>query len=203
MPTSKQFPLEGQAGLSDAQLTAHRDVLYQGYVKRLGEIEAALEGVDRSTANAVVSPYRSLKVEEVFSLNGVVFHELYFGNLAASGQQPGPRTRALIERDFGSWDAWTADLLACGKAARGWVLTAYSLYDGKVHNYLLDAHHLNVPALAIPLLVLDVYEHAYFIDYGTDRAKYLADFVDHVRWDAVEKRAAWAEKLGAAEPDLV
>ncbi len=202
MPTAKQFPLLPESGQSDAQLAAHRDVLYQGYVKRLGEIESQLPAADRAGANAVFSSYRSLKVEEVFSLNGVILHELYFGNLGPSGEAMGQKTTEMITRDFGSVDAWKEDMIACGKSARGWALLAYSLYDGKLHNYVLDAHHLNVPALALPLLVVDVYEHAYMIDYGTDRAKYLADVYAHVRWEQVEKRVAWAEGLGAAQDTL-
>jgi Fe-Mn family superoxide dismutase len=202
-PEAKAFPLEGKTTLSDAQLKAHRDVLYQGYVKRLGEIESSLGTVDRSTANAVSSPYRALKAEETFALNGVVLHELYFGNLGTPGPEMGARTKAALERDFGGVEAWQEDFLACGKAARGWVLFAYSLYDGRLHNYLLDTHHLHVPVLAIPLLVLDVYELAYFIDYGTDRPKYMADFLQHAQWDVVEKRLAWAEDLGPAESRLV
>lgn len=199
----KSFPLEGKTSLSDGQLQAHRDVLYMGYVKRLGEIETNLESVDRSTANGISSPYRALKAEETFALNGVVLHELYFGNLGTPGAGMGARTTTAIVRDFGSVDAWKDDFLACGKAARGWVLFAYSLYDGKLHNYLLDTHHFHVPMLAIPLLVLDVYEHAYFMDYGTDRAKYMADFLAHAQWDVVEKRLVWSEELGPAESRLV
>jgi Fe-Mn family superoxide dismutase len=81
-------------------------------------------------------------------------------------------------------------------AVRGWVVLAYSLYDGKLHNYGADAHHFNFPALAWPLLVLDVYEHAYTIDYGVKRPPYLDVFMKNIRWDVVNKRLERVSKLG-------
>jgi len=187
---ARKFPLEGKLdGISDRALQVHRDVLYAGYVKKLREIAEKLEKADRSAAAASYSDYRELKVEESFALDGVVLHEMYFENLGGKGSAPQAATLTLIERDFGSYEKWREDFLACGKAARGWVLLARADYDGKLHNFLLDAHNSLVPMGAKPLLVLDVYEHAYFIDYGADRAAYLDAFFRNIDWHKVEERA--------------
>lgn len=171
-------------GLSEKQLSEHHDVLYAGYVKKVNEIRAALAAADLSKANATHSDWRELKVEEGFAVNGVVLHETYFGGLTASGAAPTGAIADLIAQDFGSLDKWTAEITACGLAARGWVVLAFDLKDGKLHNYVCDMHNQGGVWGAIPLLVLDVYEHAYFIDYGTARKKYIEAYLKNVDWTA-------------------
>lgn len=192
----KNFPLEGKLnGITDNQMQQHRDILYKGYVNKLNEIENALESADRSKANGIYSPFRELKAEETFALNGVVLHELYFENMGGSGGPASGKIGELIDRDFGNFDKWVVDFKACGLSARGWVTLSYSLYDGKLHNYISDTHHFNYPALAIPLLVLDVYEHAYAIDFGVKRPPYLEAFLKSICWETVNKRTGWAASL--------
>ena len=191
----KKFDLTGLEGLSDNQISQHRDILYVGYVNKLNEIEEKLKTVDRSKANQIYSEYRGLKAEETFALNGVVLHELYFENLGGHGGAPAGRIAELINRDFGSFEKWLEDFKACGVAVRGWVVLAISLYDGKLHNYGADAHHFNFPALAWPLLVLDVYEHAYAIDYGVKRPPYIEAFLKNINWDVVNRRLERIEKI--------
>ena len=192
----KSYPLEGKLdGISDNQLQQHRDVLYKNYVNKLNEIEDTLKTVDRSKANGIYSAFRGLKTEETFALNGVVLHELYFENLGGKGGRSGGRIAELMNRDFGSYDKWFEDYKACGASARGWVVLAYSLYDGKLHNYLTDTHHFHFPVLALPLLVLDVYEHAYMIDYGVKRPPYLEAFSKNINWDVVNNRIEMFGKL--------
>src|SRR3989337_177248 len=101
-----------------------------------------------------------------------------------------------MDRDFGSWKECLADWKATAMSARGWVLTAYNFRDGLVHNYLLDAHNQLVPVGVWPLLVLDVYEHAYAIDFGVKRPPYIDVFMKNIRWDAVNKRLERVSKLG-------
>lgn len=186
---AKKFPLEGKLdGISDNQIQQHRDTLYAGYVNKLNEITEKLKTADRSKANAVYSEFRALKAEESFALNGVILHELYFENLAGRGTSIGQDTKRVIERDFGSYDKWLEDFKACGMSARGWVIFGYSIYDSKVHNYILDAHHFNVPARVVPVIVLDTYEHAYMIDYGVKKAPYIEAFIKNIDWNVAEKR---------------
>ncbi len=184
----KEFTLKGLKGISDDQISQHKDILYAGYVKKLNEIEEKLKGVDLTSANQIYSELRALKIEEGFALNGMVLHELYFENLSNEGGSVGGKLNEAITRDFGGIDRWTADFKASGMAARGWVLFSYSHQDGKLHNYCLDSHNLNLPVLATPLLVMDVYEHAYAIDYGVKRPPYIDAFMENVRWSKVEER---------------
>ncbi|MDO8672323.1 MAG: Fe-Mn family superoxide dismutase, partial [Dehalococcoidia bacterium] len=147
-----------------------------------------LKTVDRASANATFSPYRELKVEEGFALDAVKLHELYFDNLGGPGGRPTGKALSLIERDFGSYEAWEADLKAAGISARGWVVTAYDLEDGQLHNFICDVHNQGGIWSAIPIVVLDVYEHAYFVDYGTRRAAYLDAFVANLDWETIGSR---------------
>lgn len=184
----KKFELKGLEGISENQISQHRDVLYVGYVNKLNEIEERLKSVDITKANQVFSDLRALKTDETFALNGVLLHELYFENLGGKGGEPSGKLAELITRDFGSFDKWAAEFKACGMAARGWVKFGYCLYDGKLHNYCLDSHNYNVPGGTAPLLIMDVYEHAYMIDYGVKRPPYIEAFMKNIDWSVPEKR---------------
>lgn len=185
---AKKFELTGLDGISDNQIAQHRDILYAGYVNKLNEIEERLKTVDVSKANQIFSDMRGLKADETFALNGVVLHELYFENLGAKGGGPSGKLADMISSEFGSFDTWVANFKACGMAARGWVIMGLSTYDGKIHNYCLDTHNYNFPASTIPLLVMDVYEHSYVIDYGVKRPPYIEAFMKNINWKAVEAR---------------
>ncbi|MBI3292381.1 MAG: superoxide dismutase [Elusimicrobia bacterium] len=192
----KKYPLEGKCeGLSDNQIQQHRDILYVGYVNKLNEITTGLEKADRSKANATYSEFGELKREETFALNGTVLHEFYFENLGGKGSRPGKETTTLLNRDFGSYEKWLEDFKACGICARGWAVLCFNFYDNKLHNYVMDTHHFHVPFFVWPLLVLDVYEHAYTIDYGVKRAPYLETFFKNINWNVVEQRLVTARKL--------
>jgi Fe-Mn family superoxide dismutase len=177
-------------GISKQEMDQHWGILYKGYVAKLNEIRANLETVDYSKANQTYSDLRGLKTEEIFALNGAKLHEWYFDNLGGKGGRPGGRVLELIERDFGSYEKWETEFKSIGLAVRGWVVLAYDLDDGKLHNYGQDAHNVGVPWGAYPLLILDVYEHAYGIDYGVKRAPYLDAFMRNVDWSEVNERLA-------------
>jgi len=185
----RKFELTKLDGLSENQISQHRDILYTGYVNKLNEIEDRLkDGLDRSKANQTFSDYRSLKTDETFALNGVVLHELYFENLGGKGGKPSNTLLQPIARDFGSFERWQEDFKACGMSARGWVFLGFSFYDEKLHNYCLDSHNFNVPSCVIPILVMDVYEHAYAIDYGVKRQPYIDAFMKNIDWKVCEQR---------------
>lgn len=169
-------------GLSEKQLAEHHDVLYAGYVKKTNEIRAKISGVDLTNVNATYSDLRELKVEETFALNGVKLHEAYFDNLGGKGGAAEGAIADLILRDFGSYEKWAAEFMACGMAARGWVVLAYDLDEKRLLNIVCDVHNQGGVWGAVPLLVLDVYEHAYFLDYATARKKYLETFMQNVDW---------------------
>jgi Fe-Mn family superoxide dismutase len=194
------FPLEGKLKkISDRQLQEHRDTLYKGYVNKINEIDDKLSKVE-AAGNGTYSDYRELKIEEIFATNGVSLHEGYFENLGGSGGQPTGKIAELIKRDFGSFDNFVKDLKAAGTSARGWVVTAYNFLDGRLHNYVCERHDIGGVWWAWPLLIMDVYEHAYFIDYGVKRADYLQAFADNIDWAAVNRRIDDLKKLPSQLP---
>ena len=182
--------LQQLQGISRASVEAHYR-LYQGYVAKRNEILAALDGVDLGAANQVYSHVRALKVDLTFAIGGIKNHELYFAHLGGPGGDPDGAFRALLERDFGSVDAWRADLRATGIAARGWAWTAYDWDEGRLFNYLGDAQNTFPVWNATPLVALDVYEHAYFLDYQTDRGAYIDAFFANLDWAVVND---WVSK---------
>ena len=171
-------------GISRAAVEAHFK-LYEGYVAKRNEILGLLGDVDRATANQVYSALRSLKLDLTFAIGGIKNHELYFAHLGGDGGDPHGAFRVLVERDFGSVDAWRADLRATGIAARGWAWTAYDWDERRLFNYLGDAQNTFPVWNATPLVALDVYEHAYFLDYQTDRPSYIDAFFENLDWDVV------------------
>ena len=174
-------------GLSEKQLSEHHDVLYAGYVKKIGEIEEKLKNVDLSTANASYSDLRELKMEETFALNGVKLHEGYFDNMG-SASKPSGKIIEMIEKDFGSYENWEREFKAMGLCARGWVVLGYDLDEKKLKNILCDSHNQGAPWNMIALLIMDVYEHAYFIDYATGRKAYIEAFFKNINWQYVDMR---------------
>ena len=173
------------SGLSDNQLRAHFG-LYENYINKINEIEAKIKAFDPNSQD--LTNYRGLHAEQTFMLNGAVLHELYFGNLGGSQKEPKDNLKKMIDRDFGNLQAFIGHLKAVGKVMRGWSVAAFNYRTGRLNVYGLDQHNQLVPAMVHPILVLDVYEHAYMIDYGTDRKKYLDAFVMNVDWKSVSER---------------
>jgi Fe-Mn family superoxide dismutase len=177
-------------GISRETIEAHYK-LYQGYVAKRNEILASLEGVDVSAPNQVYSEIRALKVELSFAIGGIKNHEIYFEHLGGDGGDPDGPFDSLVKRDFGSVADWRGDLKATGMAGRGWAWTAYDWDEGRLFNYVGDAQNTFPIWNATPLVALDVYEHAYFLDYQTDRASYIDAFFDNLDWATVND---WVSK---------
>jgi Fe-Mn family superoxide dismutase len=177
-------------GISRESVEAHYK-LYEGYVNKRNEILKKLAEVDLASANQVYSDIRSLKVDLTFAIGGVKNHEIYFEHLGGGGGDPDGTMGALIERDFGSVQEWRADLKATGMGARGWAWTAYDWDEQRLFNYIGDAQNTFPIWNATPLVALDVYEHAYFLDYQTDRASYIEAFFANLDWDVVN---SWVSK---------
>jgi superoxide dismutase, Fe-Mn family len=171
-------------GISRETIEAHYK-LYEGYVNKRNEIMGKLTEIELDAANQVYSDVRALKVELSFALGGIKNHEIYFEHLGGGGGDPDGAIGRLITRDFGSAAAWRADLKATGMAGRGWAWTAYDWDEGRLFNYLGDAQNTYPIWNATPLVALDVYEHAYFIDFQTDRTSYIDAFYDNLDWDTV------------------
>ena len=179
-------------GISRAAVEAHYK-LYQGYVAKRNEILGALADVDAGSANQVYSDFRALKVDLSFAIGGIKNHEIYFDHLGGNGGDPDGLVADLIKRDFGSVADWRTDMKATGMAGRGWAWTAYDWDESRLFNYVGDAQNTYPIWNATPLVALDVYEHAYFLDYQTDRAGYIEAFFNNLDWTVVN---GWVSAYG-------
>ncbi len=164
---------------------------YEGYVASRNELLARLAAVDLAAADETYSELRALKLALAFAVGGIKSHELYFEHLGGGGGDPKGRFAALVERDFGSVEAWRADLGATALASRGgWAWTAYDWDERRLFNYLGDAQDAVPVWNASPLVALDVGEHAYVADFGADRAGYVEAFFANLDYGVVN---AWVE----------
>ena len=187
--TPKPLPFDAGsiAGFSEKLLTSHHDNNYAGAVKRLGSIEATLAALDPATAPSFT--LNGLKREELIAWNSMILHELYFANLGAPST-PGAKLVAALERDFGGQAAWAAQFSAMGKAlggGSGWVILTWSHRDGRLMNQWAADHTMSLAA-STPILVMDMYEHAYAIDYGAKAGAYVDAFMAAIRWPAADER---------------
>jgi len=189
MPTTtKQLPFKSLTGISDKTITIHHDKLYAGYVAKKNEISEKLgalsHGGDVSSANQSYSELRALKDGETFATNGVYLHEWYFDVLGGDGSASGALVDALSQK-YGSLENFVHYFSACGMAARGWAVLCWDTHDATLRIYTGDAHNQGGVWGCLPILVLDVYEHAYFIDYGSDRKAYIQDWWKNIDWKKV------------------
>lgn len=174
-------------GISEKTIRNHLK-LYEGYVAKTNEIMEKLKNVDLSSANQTYSQLRSLKVDLTFALGGVKNHEIYFDHLGGKRGEPKGIMKIAIEKYFGSYQAWVKDLKATGMAARGWVWLAYDWRWDTWFNYLGDAQNTHPVWEGSVALALDTYEHAYWADYGTNRADYIDAFLANIDWESIEKK---------------
>ncbi|RMG26992.1 MAG: superoxide dismutase [Armatimonadetes bacterium] len=163
--------------------------LYQGYANKTNEIRKRLAELDKdpAKANQVYSEIRALKVDYTFAYGGFINHTVYFDILGGNGE-PSGEVLKMIERDFGSFKAFQQDLKASGMGGRGWVWLAYDHEEKTLFNYIGDAQNTYPMWNCTPILALDVYEHAYYLDFGTARAQYIDAFLKVIDWDAVNRR---------------
>ncbi len=173
-------------GISARTMEEHYE-LYKGYVAKTNEIQEKLNSVDRASANQIYSDLRALRVDLSFAIGGVKNHEIYFGHLGGKGGAPTGKVAEMIKRDFPSHDAWLADFKASGLAARGWVWLAYDHDFNTLTTAVGDAQNTFPLWNATPILAMDVYEHAYWIDFGRARAKYIDAFFNNLNWGVVEQ----------------
>ena len=180
--------LVGMQGFSETMLQNHF-TLYQGYVKNTNTLVETLNGMSKEGKGA--SPeFAELKRRFGWEFNGMRLHEFYFENLGGKSQmnQDGKLAQKL-QQDFGSFDNWAAEFKAVG-AMRGigWAILYQDQTNGKLLNFWINEHDAGHPAGCTPLLIMDVFEHAFMLDYGTKRADYIASFFKNVNWDAVSAR---------------
>jgi Fe-Mn family superoxide dismutase len=170
------------------QFEAHMR-LYEGYVTNINKIDEELYqgNPQRDQANTTFSYYRECKRGETFALNGVILHELYFENIGGSNA-PDQFTKDQLEKNFGSMRKWQEDFIATAKASRGWAILTYDQRSNLLRNISLDAHDLGNIAYSAPILLLDMYEHAYFLQYADKKADYINNFMQNINWDVIRRR---------------
>jgi Fe-Mn family superoxide dismutase len=183
-------------GLSENLVVSHHENNYGGALKNLNKVEAALRDVTKDTAPFVVA---GLKERQLTFANSVSLHELYFANLGGDGKASGEIAKALGEA-HGSFARWEEEFRATGMSlagGSGWAILDYELSSGSLRTYW-SGGHTQTRAAAMPLLVMDMYEHAYQMDYGAAAAKYVDAFFDNLRWEEVDRRLDRARKAKAA-----
>ncbi len=173
--------------LSKTQLEAHFK-LYEGYVNKLNEIEKKLKNEDPSKANYSFNEFSELKRREAVAFNGAFLHELYFENLGNEGAEPSVKLNGDIKKRYGTLDKLFSILAGIAISEPGWALLTYNRIDGQLHTYLLEEHHIGLPVHQELILVIDSWEHAYMIDYGIAKDKYMEGIFKHINWEIVNKR---------------
>jgi superoxide dismutase, Fe-Mn family len=180
-------------GISEKLIVSHHDNNYAGAVRRIGQIQQMLAGLPKGAPGFQV---KGLKMEELIATNSAILHEEYFGNLGGDGKASGTLQTA-IARDFGSFDIWEQDFRATSTAlggGSGWAILTFNFRDGKLHNSIAFDHTDNV-AFGKPVLVNDMFEHAYHMDYGSNAAGYVDAFMQNANWGEANRRFEESVKI--------
>ena len=177
-------------GLSERLLRSHWENNYGGSVKALASVKARLA---QAAGDKDLPPYiyNDLKREHLVRTGSVVLHELYFENLGGNGQA-GTAARQAIAQGFGSFEVWETEFRRIGAGlagGSGWVLLGFNLHTGQLENYWM-ADHAHAPAATVPIMVMDMYEHSYQMDFGAAAARYIDAFFQNIQWEAVAARLA-------------
>jgi len=200
----RQFDLSGLKGISDATLEQHFK-LYEGYVMQTSKL---LQKLAEFSKNGGVDEKRMAEFSELkrrlgFEYNGMVLHELYFANLRRHGERGparGSAFRAAVEQSWGSYQRWEADFVSTGKMRGvGWAICCQDPTTGSLANHWVEMHQSGHVAGFVPVLVMDVWEHAFMLDYAVkDRPKYIEAFLSNVDWRAVDGRLSRRCEAAAA-----
>lgn len=175
---------------------AHQQLL-NNYVETLNTVSAELDTANREEANSNDSVFRSLKIDETYNLNATFLHGMFFDNIAEDSRITADSISFLrLERDFGSFDSWQRDFIATALSSRnGWAVTVYNTFIKRYINVVVDLHSLNVPFSSYPVIVLDMWEHAYYRDYLNDKKKYVFAMMKQLNWKVIDERFQRAEDV--------
>jgi Fe-Mn family superoxide dismutase len=194
-------------GLSPRLMTSHHQNNYAGAVRRLNAIRAQLARTDFTSSAAF--QLNGLKREELIATNSILLHELYFGSLGGDGVTMEPPVKLALDANFGSVARWREEFVACAKAlggGSGWMLLVFQPREGSLVNQWA-ADHTHSVAGGVPILALDMYEHAYHLDFGAAAGAYVDAFMNNINWAAVYERYqravhAASEPFGAGQDEL-
>ncbi len=193
----RQFDLSGLNGISDQTLEMHFK-LYAGYVKETNNLTEKISGflADGKVDQEEMPAYSELTRRLGFEYNGMVLHEYYFENMKKGSTTTDPDQASAFakaaESSFGSYDIWKADFVGIGKMRGvGWAMCYQNPRNGRLSNHWISLHETGNVAGFVPVLVMDVWEHAFLLDYKpAERPKYIEAFFSNIDWDACEKRLA-------------
>ncbi len=187
--------------LSEKTKDSHQDIL-EAHVKKLNEVSAFLDTAERELADINNSKLRSLKEDEVYNLNASFLHAYYFENIGDQNSVINMDSIAFmrLERDFGSFDEWQKDFIACALSSRnGWAVTVYNFFLNRYMNVVVNLHSDGVPFACYPVVVLDCWEHAYFRDYLGDKRSYVFAMMKELKWSRIEERIKKVESMSKAK----
>lgn len=192
---AKQFDLSGLNGISDQTLEMHFK-LYEGYVTNTNTLNEKIAGLlDKGPVSQADTPaYSELKRRYGFEYNGMTLHEFYFGNMQKGASSGDPDKTSDFAKaagnTFGSYENWKADFIGVGKMRGvGWAATYLDPTNGSINNHWITLHETGNVAGFIPILIMDVWEHAFLLDYKpAERAKYIDAFFSNIKWQACDER---------------
>jgi Fe-Mn family superoxide dismutase len=190
----RQFNLSGLNGISDKTLDMHFK-LYEGYVESTNKLKEKISEIlkDGRVDQEETPAYSELTRRLGFEYNGMVLHEYYFGNMARSGKGDADKQSKFYthcQKSFGTYELWKADFIGVGKMRGvGWAICYQNPTDGMLSNHWITLHEVGNVAGFVPVLVMDVWEHAFLLDYKpSERSKYIEAFFSNVCWDTVNTR---------------
>ncbi len=169
--------------LSAAQIAPHHTAHYGGALKAVVAADGKLEEATKSGTAVDPATFAHLKRTISSRGNSVILHEFYFDGLAPKPIEPAKELRAAIEQRFGSIEKWSVDFIASAKEAAGWAMLVKHPVNGKLYNVVSDEHAMGVLWMAKPIVVIDTYEHAFYIDYQNRKAEYVEKFMSHIDWE--------------------
>tara|TARA_B100001057_G_C22867291_1_gene957103 strand:+ start:3012 stop:3689 length:678 start_codon:yes stop_codon:yes gene_type:complete len=193
---AKKYDLNTEL-LGEKTKAAHQEIL-EAHVEKLNEVSAFLDSAERELADVNNSKIRSLKQDEVYNLNASFLHAYYFENISDQNSMINMDSIAFmrLERDFGSFDAWQKDFIACALSSRhGWVVTVYNFFLNRYMNVVIDSHDKGVPIGSFPIIVIDCCEHAYYKDYLRDRKSFIFAMMKELKWSRIEERVKKVESM--------
>ena len=193
---AKKYDLNTEL-LGEKSKAAHQKIL-ESHVDKLNEISAFLDSAERDLADVNNSKIRSLKQDEVYNLNASFLHAFYFENIGDVNSVINMDSLSFmrLERDFGSFDAWQKDFIACALSSRnGWAMTVYNFFLNRYMNISVDLHSNHVPIASYPIIVLDCWEHAYYKDYVENIKSYVFAMMKELKWTTIESRIKKVESM--------
>jgi len=174
--------------LSEQVVRWHHEKHHNGYVAKANEIQEKLDNNEYSESNANYSEFGELKRRQSFNLSGIILHNIYWEIIGGKGEAD--ESLEVVKKlvsDFGSLEKWQEDFRKTAGSSLGWAITAINPLTGKLENFLCDFHNLGAVWGAKPVIAIDVFEHAYYKDYGPDRAKYIEAFIGNLNWDNINR----------------